>query len=280
MEIAHKNPGPESFLFSLPAKDIDAPPLTVPCTTRSHWLKGSYYGREHSDTFWIEAVVAGNMLFTQNGQTCRIEPRQFFLPHKGGTHMFKTGPAGYVLKRGLMIDGSMLESVLLHTGLDKTDHIKPRSRQEFLKIIGWFKACDALLRAKEAGFMYDLGMLACRILMELGVQNKRFYPQAVERALDFIHKSSAGNISDRDIAQAACISIPHLHRLFKQHINATPCAYVSRMKMEQAKHLLKLTTTPVRDIGMRFGYDDQAYFSAAFRHAVGVSPMKYRMQGG
>ena len=279
MEKAFNNAGPESFLLSVPVKEPDAPPITVPGASRSHWGEGNYYRREHSNSFWVEAVVAGDIVFTQDSRIYQVKSGQIFLPHIGTNHLFRTGPAGYVLKRGMMISGRMLESLLFHTGLDKTDWIKPRRREDFMRVIGYFKACDALLKSREPGFMYDLGMIACRLLMELGLQSRRAYPEPVERALDYIHKHSFEHISDSDIARAACISIPHLHRLFKQHMSTTPCAYVAHMKMEQAKHLLKITSSPVREIANRLGYDDQAYFSAAFRKAVGVAPAAYRKKG-
>jgi AraC-like DNA-binding protein len=279
MEILHKNPGPETLLVHLPPNNIAASPLFVSCSSRSFWRKGHYYGRDNSDTFWVEAVVSGNIHFTQNGCSRLVESGSLFFPRMGGSHFFTPGPAGFVLKRGLCIGGALLGTLLVHTGLDKTDEITPPGRDAFMRIIRYFKECDTILRARNPGFMYDAGMVAFRLLIELGLNHHQRYPPPIERALDYIHRHTDKHISDADIARAACISVAHLHRLFKLHINTTPCAYALGVKMEKAKHLLRVTALTVREIGYQLGYDDQVYFSAMFKRKQGVSPLRYRKQG-
>lgn len=52
--------------------------------------------------------------------------------------------------------------------------------------------------------------------------------------------------------------------------------YFSRMRMQQACLLLTKGTDQVREIAQKVGYEDQYYFSRAFKKYVGMSPLQFR----
>jgi two-component system, response regulator YesN len=68
----------------------------------------------------------------------------------------------------------------------------------------------------------------------------------------------------------------YFSRLFKQETGSTYIDYVIGLRIEQAKRLLRTTTSRIFDIGEMVGYPNSQYFCTLFRKVCGVSPVEYR----
>ena len=79
-----------------------------------------------------------------------------------------------------------------------------------------------------------------------------------------------------DMAEIACVSPSHFHRLCKQAIGKSPNQRLIELRMERAKHYLKSSSWLVSDIAIRVGYADAYNFSHAFKKFQGVSPKQFR----
>lgn len=69
----------------------------------------------------------------------------------------------------------------------------------------------------------------------------------------------------------------YIRRCFKKDFGITPMEYLTDLKINQAKKLLR--SVPQYSIGTiadQCGFPDPLYFSRCFRKAVGVSPREYR----
>lgn len=80
----------------------------------------------------------------------------------------------------------------------------------------------------------------------------------------------------RIAASAAGYSPYHYHRLFKELFGETPWEYVSRLRFEEAKRLLCLSSLSVSDICLDVGYESLASFSLAFSDRFGYPPTQFR----
>jgi AraC family transcriptional regulator of arabinose operon len=99
----------------------------------------------------------------------------------------------------------------------------------------------------------------------------------LRRALNFLQSHLAEKLSLEQIAESGDISVTHLGRLFRQHMNTTPIQYVERKRMERAMELLRDSSAiAVRDVAASVGYDDAFYFTNRFHRHVGMSPRAYR----
>jgi AraC-like DNA-binding protein len=56
----------------------------------------------------------------------------------------------------------------------------------------------------------------------------------------------------------------------------SPQQYLTQMRMDEAKQLLRTTDNAVDEVAARVGYKDAFTFSKAFKRAVGASPREYR----
>jgi AraC family transcriptional regulator len=68
----------------------------------------------------------------------------------------------------------------------------------------------------------------------------------------------------------------HFARLFKTATGDSPFRFVTRIRMERAKELLRKTRLPIFEIADRVGYQKPSHFSARFRAVLGFSPDAYR----
>jgi AraC family transcriptional regulator len=96
---------------------------------------------------------------------------------------------------------------------------------------------------------------------------------AIERDLD-------AALSLSELADHACLSPFHFHRLFTAVVGEGPAEYVRRLRLERAAHELSTTQRAVADIGREAGYGSQSAFTRAFRARFGSAPGVFRHERG
>lgn len=83
-------------------------------------------------------------------------------------------------------------------------------------------------------------------------------------------------ISVDDISKAINISRSTLFRIFKSELNISPTDYLISYRITQAKRLLTETDLSVTAVARSVGYEDNLYFSRAFKKKSGVSPSEFK----
>lgn len=133
----------------------------------------------------------------------------------------------------------------------------------------------------EAGVR--MAELAVEQVLVLGASLAR-HGDAIDDRLQGVLKSLRRDLArpwrEAEMAALANLSPSRFAHLFREKLGIPPVRYLERMRMDAAKALLLSTAHPVKAIGAEFGYPDPLYFSARFRHVVGVSPRQYRERGG
>jgi AraC-like DNA-binding protein len=106
-------------------------------------------------------------------------------------------------------------------------------------------------------------------------------PPGVRRALDYIQAHADAPIGLADIAEAACTSASSLLRHFQAHIGMTPAACLRRVRLERARLELRAPARDaIRDIALRWGFQNASKFSAAYLAQFGERPSESRARGG
>ena len=83
-------------------------------------------------------------------------------------------------------------------------------------------------------------------------------------------------ISIRQIAAEFKMSLPTFNLRFQKAFRMTPCQYLRKQRMIRAGQLLADTSLSIKEITEQTGFQNQLYFSAAFRQCYGLSPSEYR----
>lgn len=101
-------------------------------------------------------------------------------------------------------------------------------------------------------------------------------PAALKRVREFVHDRMAEDIGLSELAALAHLSEDHFIRSFRAATGVTPYQYLLRARLDQACVLLRTTQLGVAEVGAAAGFHSPSYFSAWFRHQLGVSPSRYR----
>lgn len=99
------------------------------------------------------------------------------------------------------------------------------------------------------------------------------------RVLAHIYDHLDGDLSLDAMAEVACMSRFHWHRVFRAMTGETLAEAVRRLRLLAAANALVLEQAPLAEIARRHGYPNQTSFSRAFRAAHGTSPAVFRKRG-
>ena len=107
------------------------------------------------------------------------------------------------------------------------------------------------------------------------------YSHVISRAEKYVKENFRDpNISLISVAQHVGMSAAHFSTVFSQTTGRPFIHYLTGMRIEQAKELLKTTNMKLADIAMEIGYNEPNYFSHVFRKTTGMTPKEYRTKEG
>ena len=98
----------------------------------------------------------------------------------------------------------------------------------------------------------------------------------LQRARDLINVNLAHDISISDIAHECGLSSGYFARAFKQSIGVPPYQWLTKMRVERAKELLKDPRCELAEIALLCGFVDQSHFTRVFSRSEGYSPGRWR----
>ncbi|OXM87328.1 response regulator [Paenibacillus rigui] len=84
------------------------------------------------------------------------------------------------------------------------------------------------------------------------------------------------HITLTSLAKEFKISPSYLSLLFREQTSLNFIDYLTKIRIDKAKELLRTSDLRNYEIAERIGYRDAHYFSAAFKKAVGTNPTEYR----
>ncbi|MDR1837361.1 MAG: helix-turn-helix domain-containing protein [Treponema sp.] len=103
---------------------------------------------------------------------------------------------------------------------------------------------------------------------------------ALRKAENFILENYTRKISLKEIADIAGLSPPYFSTIFKEEMGENLSKYLNRLRVEKASRLLLETDMSLSEIAACCCFEDQSWFSKIFKSYTGISPGKYRNQGG
>ena len=129
--------------------------------------------------------------------------------------------------------------------------------------------------AAEAGFR---PCLRCRPEAAPGTPAWLGTSATVRRALRLIQEGALDNQSVEQLSTRLGIGPRHLHRLFVQHLGASPLAVAQTRRLHFAKHLIDDTRLAMTDIALASGFGSLRRFNDAFRKTYGRAPRDLRRE--
>ncbi len=102
------------------------------------------------------------------------------------------------------------------------------------------------------------------------------YERKIKGVIDHIHKNPAGDLGNDRLAEVACLSSFHWHRIYRSVTGEAASSTVRRSRMTHATGLLIRSDKVVREVGIECGYPDVHSFSRTFKSYFGIAPAAFR----
>ncbi|HBT68693.1 MAG TPA: AraC family transcriptional regulator, partial [Agrobacterium sp.] len=144
-----------------------------------------------------------------------------------------------------------------------------------------FQMAHRRLEAKSGALEADEGMFSVlaalfgrhgsAIILPVETREKT----AVYAARDYLADNYETDIGLEELASTAGLSRAHLIRAFRKEFHITPHAYLTDVRIRQARRLLRAGETPA-EVAALCGFADQAHFTRHFKARNGVTPGQFR----
>ncbi|SEB54389.1 AraC-type DNA-binding protein [Tenacibaculum sp. MAR_2009_124] len=140
------------------------------------------------------------------------------------------------------------------------------------------KILKHLENKEEAINTISINNLIIQLLLETITESNRTPTKDQTHKLhgidEFIKENIYRQIYVDELADLFSLSTAYFKIWFKQNFGIPPNTYVSRIKIQRAKELMK-TNCQVTKIAFELGYNSSQYFSTVFKKHVGESPKSY-----
>ena len=106
------------------------------------------------------------------------------------------------------------------------------------------------------------------------------YEDRLARVTAYIHDHLDEDIDLNRLAEIACLSPYHWHRIYRAVHGETVAATVKRVRLSRAAGHLAHSDMPVDQVARKCGYPNLQSFTRIFSAAYGMPPAQYRKSGG
>jgi AraC family transcriptional regulator len=101
-------------------------------------------------------------------------------------------------------------------------------------------------------------------------------PSPIQIAVQFIETHYKQKLTLELLASQVNLSVYHFARRFKKEIGYAPYEYLLKMRIGQAKILLKRTVMPIKEVAYESGFSNESSFVFCFHKNVGITPAQFR----
>lgn len=119
----------------------------------------------------------------------------------------------------------------------------------------------------------SLGRYFAGIAWQIRGSNKN---ALIEQALGLIHASYTKELKLQDLAAELAVHPVWLSQLFKKEVGMNFLEYVTDLRMQKAKELLRGSSGKIYEIAEQVGYQDVQHFGRLFKKKTGMTPKAYR----
>ncbi len=101
----------------------------------------------------------------------------------------------------------------------------------------------------------------------------------VSKAKAYMQENFGRDISLDDVSREMNVSPYYFSKLFKDESGKNFIEYLTELRMDRARELLRDENRSVKEISLTVGYTDPNYFSRIFKKQTGMTPREFRENG-
>jgi len=213
-------------------------------------------------------MLDGELIFYEDGQRVSLRKGQWYIQQKGKRQEGRE-PSKSPVYYYIHFDGEFIQNC--DTSLPLEGTLDPDLIVPFLKNLynserstyGSQISCVALLLS-TISYLYTL--------LHTASHSKNLFQKAEQY---IVHHFNQPHVL-KQTSKAINISQAYLTRLSRQYSNTTPHQFITKLRIENACHIMLVGTRAISDIAFEVGYQDISSFYRAFLKQKHLSPRIWR----
>ncbi len=266
--------GTESELVTFIYRSADPLPLHVLCFGITHPNPQYAVHRDCSNLCALEYIVSGKGYVRKNGVLYNVQQGDVCLHCRGDAHDYGADAEEPYEKYWVNFVSPLFDEAIRQYNLTGSPVFHRVDLEEpFRRLF----ALENVSRRNEDIYR-DASSILFDCLIELSRSRRpdRFVPPVIAAAREKIDENIFLPLDVEALAAKLFLSKSQLTREFKRYYGASPYRYYTARRLEIEKQLLSYGTESIREIAERLHYNNEHYFSTAFRQKTGVSPHVWR----
>ena len=231
----------------------------------------------------IDYVLTGHCMITTDNGNVPLSGGECVVIASGTRHGFLVENSGKCRIRQFEFDGVSEEEQAVEMLSGK---VCPCYKLTYCEEIG--EALKQLYRYYEENDAYaeelfslefrKLLLLLLRYRDETEKKKQYRYSELVENVIHVLDEDYLQEISLEELARKQYVSSSYLRRVFVREVGFSAMEYITVLRMERAKRLLKDSEKTISEVAASTGYSNLQHFSSQFKKKIGISPTDFRMQ--
>jgi AraC-like DNA-binding protein len=139
---------------------------------------------------------------------------------------------------------------------------------------------------KTWGWQYEIAIQTVQLWLilisnislsaEESSKHNRLQQERLQLMLSFIHQNYTNQITLKEIADAAHLSVSECTRSFKKSIHMTPYSYLVKYRIKMSCELLEATEYSITEIAQKVGFNHVNHFIQSFKSHRHMTPREFR----
>ena len=257
------------------SRKTDELPIVVNCAgTVSIDECFTTYNSEGREDYYLMYIEEGRLRVEVDGEVKTVGAGDvvIFPPKYKYRYSLTRGNVGYYF---IHFSGSYAEDFLAKLGME--DLPCTFSAGHSSTVADGFSALFDAYSCEGGLFEHLLGIATAQIIVSLvrsGAQKDSKTP--LVRSISYIKAFYTDSIKIPDLAAMEGLSVSRYNTVFREVTGTSPVKYITGLRMKHAASLLLSTNISAARIGEMVGYEDNHFFSKAFKKYAGISPRAYR----
>lgn len=232
------------------------------------------YEDNNRENYALVFVENGSLFHNRKDKITKIEKGDILLLKKGEAYTISNNPAAKDNCYSFYILSFDIEnkSIPFIKRVTKTDHY-----EKFLDLFKEGRRCTVKMNTAHN---LNIKRIVYEILYNLYQEYYTDYTSSlsienIEKAKNYINENYKRKITIDDLAKISGFSRSHFRRLFTKHYEMPPSDYITMVRIDRAKTMLKSKLFTLDEIAEECGFSNEYYFSQVFKKIIGCSPRKY-----
>ena len=221
----------------------------------------------------VTVCTSGEILAECNGVSKTLHSGDFVIAFHNDTHSYGISEnAGYIM---LFFNPDISE--VMKNILGKYTYENFGTAKEVIPLLN--ALCDEFYTDKKFSVMYGYLHASIGILLKNLPHTKKsikIEKDLFTKALKYISENYTNSVSLKSVAKHLGVDQCHLSREFKKRIKNGFYGYLTELRLERAKDLLKNSDLTIYEILLESGFSNQRTFNRVFKNSVGITPKEYR----